>query len=159
MNQQAEVKLETLSLYARPYNIEYIGFLFSNFEDYKINMLEYPMVELKKEVSHSGISTVIDVQIELIDGDENQKLFAKLYPPEQHKLKQWFRNLEKWGKLTKIQQAAHYYLMTHYNELKIKGSCLDSVDKVKIFKGRKNVEELTFEGEDYVILGVKELKS
>jgi len=93
--------VSTLNLYANPEDINMIGFIFTDLKEYN-----------DKYLSNYEINLTEKYEISFIDGNTDQKIFAKLYPLKNFETDMYrlFRDLNTWENLTAIQRAAILYM-------------------------------------------------
>lgn len=92
-----------LTLHAQPYDINATGFYFQDFDEWE---------EKFAAAEERGVE---EFELQYIDGDSEQTLFAGLMEPTQANIEQWFEFMDEWEQKNEMEQAAIAYLMEDLN--------------------------------------------
>jgi antirestriction protein len=88
-----------ITLHAQPYDINASGFYFDELDQWKDRF---------KMAEENGVE---EFELQFIDGDNEQTLFANIMEPDQANIEQWFELLDEWETKSEVEQAAIAYLV------------------------------------------------
>lgn len=114
--------MNTLSLYANPYNQDANGFYFSSLEEYETKA---------KNLSDRYGNAVEEFEIDFINGDESEQFLFDLIKVNQANLDYYFDCVNEYS-LDENQVIAGKYLLDCGHTIE---SILENVDNVQIYEG------------------------
>ena len=92
-----------ITLHAQPYDINANGFYFDDFDQWEDRL---------KMAEENGVE---EFELQYINGDNEETLFANIMEPDQANIEQWFELLDEWETKNEVEQAAIAYLVEGLN--------------------------------------------